>query len=193
MTITDAWSHVEDVLLGPEPDYDTAPEELDPLDRATADRYLRRVGKLDAEHDAEKEVVQAQIDELQRWLASRYEGYMDRRGWLSARLRRFHEALLAIDDRVKTVKLPAGEIKMRAQPDAWTIDAEAYLPWAKEHAPGTVRTVPASEAIDVRAVKEAFARTDVGAVTTEGEVVPGVTVATIEAKFSIVPNVAEPF
>lgn len=172
---------LDDVLLGQEPDYDET--EVADIDLATADRYLRRIVHLDDAYEADATIVNEQIAQLERWKAHRYEAYMSQRGWLSARLQRFHEAALSLDPRSKTIRLPAGELRMRAQQDALSIDGEQFIPWAKEHRPDTLREVPATYAVDVRTVRSALVNGFV--VDADGEVAPGVTVEPREPKFSI--------
>lgn len=193
MTATSARQDVADILLGEEPEWDDV--EVVDIDRTTADRYLRRIAHLDSAHLDEAAAVQAQVDELQRWLRARYEGYMAQRGWLSARLQRFHEALLSADPRIKTVKLPAGELRMRAQQPSWTFDALEFVPWAREHAPDLVRTIPESQAVDVAAAKKSLmvaewhdtdGATETNVVSLDGEAVPGVTIEQRDPKFSLV-------
>lgn len=181
MTITDL-PDLDEFLAGDEPDYDLEPDTVH-IDRATAERYVRRVAKLDADHAAETAAVQAEIDRLQQWLAGRYETYAAQRGWLTGVLRRFHEAILSVDPKAKTLHLPSGDLKMRVQQDALTVDGEQFIPWATEHRPDTLREIPATVAVDLRTVRAALVNGFI--VDADGEVAPGVTVEEREPKFTV--------
>lgn len=181
MTIAESWHDLETDLLGEEPDYDAEPPVE--IDRTVADRYLRRIAHLDAQQVADAEVAQAQIEQVQAWLARRYETHAAQRAWLSGVLRRFHEAVLTIDPKAKTIHLPAGDLKMRAQQDAVTVDGEQYLPWAEAHRPDTLRVIPETKAVDLRTVRAALVNGCV--IDADGEVAPGVTVEARGPKFSI--------
>lgn len=195
MTIAESWHDLEADLLGPEPDYDSEPPVE--LDRSTADRHLRRIAHLDARYAADKEVAEAQIEQVRAWLAGRYATYDAQRAWLHSTLRRFHEALLSIDPRAKTVKLPAGELKMRAQQPSWKFtDTAAFLAWAQENAPDVVRPpVPSEPSIDVNAAKKLLTQerrdehdkvvATVRGVTADGTRPPGLTVDDVDDKFSV--------
>lgn len=196
MTIAESWHDLEADLLGPEPDYDEAPPVE--IDRATADRYLRRIAKLDAQHQADREVADAQIEQVQAWRGARAATYMEQRAWLQGVLRRFHEALLAIDPKIKTVKLPAGELHMRGQQPSWTFtEADTFLAWAHVHLPVAVRPAPPTfPSIDVNAAKRALTKEItnergkvvdkvLGVVPDTMERPPGLKVEDVPDKFSV--------
>jgi len=78
------------------------------------------------------------------------------------------------DPKLKTVKLPHGTLKMRAQQPQYEYDEAQLLPWAKENLPEAV------------IVKESVAKTPVKKHIQEtGEVVPGVTIIERPEKFSV--------
>jgi hypothetical protein len=89
-------------------------------------------------------------------------------------LRDYFVGLRESDPKLKTLKLPHGALKMRAQQPQYEYDEDTLLPWAKENLPDAV------------VVKESVAKTPVKKRIQEtGEVVPGVLVMLRPEKFSV--------
>lgn len=90
-------------------------------------------------------------------------------------LRQYHDRILRSDPKAKTLSFPAGKLKARKAPDAWEINEEAFVPWARLHTLTEFYEVKTH--INRTALKKAFEAGPGGqAVTAEGELVPGVTV-----------------
>ena len=93
----------------------------------------------------------------------------------------------------KTLTFPGAVAKARAQQPVWTFDAATYLPWARTHAPTTVKSPPKpDDVVDVAAAKAVLQITGTGAGlvdTTTGAVIPapGVTVETRPDKLTVDP------
>lgn len=175
-------------FMGDEPDLTAVPEP--PQDAEDANRKLRRIAALRArlaEHDA---FHQAETRRLDEWL-DRVETPLRRQiRWLAEGLEMWHRAVLADDPTRKTISLPCGTLKARAQQPAWSFDDEVFIAWAVEHAPSLVRIPEPKPAVDRSATKQALGF-DPGvdgagwAVTAEGEVVPGVTVTVRPPSFTV--------
>lgn len=191
MTVAEAWTDLEDELLGEEPDYDSEPADLP--DTASVNRMLGRLAHVRRRAATDAEVAHAQIDQVQAWATGRAEMHQRQEAWLLATLRRYHEAVLALGG-TKTLDLPNGTLRARAGQPQWEIDAEAFVPWAL--------ALKADELLRVKidpskaAIKEAF---EVGplvsavdgapfdhhpALTPDGEIVPGITIAPAETNYS---------
>lgn len=176
---------LDEFMMGDEPDYDAEIEA--PRDADEVDRRLRRLAKVRAELlQVEKHAVR-QIDQVNAWAEARYDVLLGREAWLAEGLEMWHRAVLADDPSRKTISLPCGTLKARAQQPAWSFDDEVFCAWAKEHALDLVRVRLTP---DRAAAKQALGF-DPGvdgagwAVTGDGEVVPGVTVTVRPPAFSV--------
>lgn len=135
--IAESWHDLEAELLGPEPDYDTDPEPIGTADRDQANRHLARIAKLDAAIDADIEVAEAQIERTTAWLESRRTVHAAQRRWHEQILERYHRAVLSVDPRLKTIKLPNGTLRARAQQPEWEWedDGKVFGQWVWENRP----------------------------------------------------------
>lgn len=173
-------------LAGPDPDYDTDPEA--PLDADEANTRLRRLARIRAEIEAVEDQARTQIEQINAWAEHRYEVLHNRARWEREGLEMWHRAVLADDPSRKTISLPCGTLKARAQQPVWEFDDEAFIAWAAEHAPELVRVPEPKPAVDKTAAKKALIPDATGlglVVTAEGEVVPGVTVTPRPPSFTI--------
>lgn len=177
-------------LAGPDPDYDTDPEP--PQDADEANKRLRRLARIRAEIEAVEDQARTQIEQINAWAERRYEVLHNRARWEREGLEMWHRAVLADDPSRKTISLPCGTLKARAQQPVWEFDEPTFLAWAVEHAPDLVRIPVPKPAIEKVAVKKALVAVDplgegcgVHVVTAAGEVVPGVTVTVREPSFTV--------
>lgn len=169
-------------LAGPDPDYDADPEP--PQDADEANRRLRRLARIRADIAQVEETAARQIDQINAWAERRYEVLHARARWEQAGLEMWHRAVLADDPNRKTISLPCGTLKSRAQQPVWVFDDEVFCAWAKEHAPDLVRVRLSP---DRSAAKQEIVLLDDGRyITGTGEVVPGVTVEVRGPSFSVV-------
>lgn len=151
--LSEPWASLGDALLG-EPDYDDAPPELALADRDGANRHLGHIARLCRQEEIDAEVAAATLARLKAWVDERAAAIGTRIAYHEAILDRYHRAVLAIDPRLKTIKLPNGELRLRTQQPQWGFDADEFIPWAQEHLPGAVRTPEPEPMVDVKAAKD---------------------------------------
>lgn len=178
-----------DWLVGPDPDFDA--EVAPPADADEADRRLRLLAKVRREIAEVERHAADEIDRVNAWAESRYSVLHGRAQWLTDGLEMWHRAVLSEDPSRKSISLPCGTLKSRAQQPEWAFDDEVFLPWAEVHAPSLVRVPEPKPAVDRNAAKKALLTVEVGEgvhsiLTEEGEVVPGVTVTVRGPSFSVV-------
>ncbi len=83
----------------------------------------------------------------------------------------------------KSISTPWGTVKSRASADKWAVDEDQLLPWAKANLPEAVKV---KESISLTALKASAALTDDWVpVTTDGEMIPGVTVRPQGPSFTV--------
>lgn len=145
-----------------------------------------------------------ELARLTLWLEGQREQAEQASSFLAGLLRRYHEGRLAeqgidVHDvsrdewgkvRDKTIKLPAGELVARKGADEWLVDDDVLLAWAKANKRTDI-VRPRPDEVDRNAVKQAFIAAAGKAVTTDGDVVPGITVTEGELKFKVRPRVVD--
>jgi hypothetical protein len=187
------------VDLYPDDGGDAEPATI--LDLNEADRALRRLRKL-ADDEAEiLEVASALIDDTVAWRDDRLYGIERARAWVERSLEQWMRARHAETGR-KTVKLPAGELRLRAP--RWSVhsdDADASPELLKQLVEIDLSLVRIETSVArgaVTKVAEPGPRADVPvesgwqahlAVTVDGQVLPGVyLVRAVEDTFKAAPS-----
>lgn len=97
------------------------------------------------------------------------------------------------DDGRKSISLPTGKVATRQGSPKYTVDAEMFLPWARENAPHLIRV---KEEPSLSAIKEyvvaaddaPVATSDGVAITSDGEIVPGVHVSSSDVAVTVTPD-----
>jgi hypothetical protein len=185
---------LDEFLSGDEPDYTTEPAA--PVDMDQAERWLRHYRRLQTEADRALEVANAERARIDLWLSVELDRIGRQQAWFEQGLTQMHAAVLRVTPKAKTLRLPSGTLKARAQQPEWSIDDEpAFLTWAREHRPELVnQPVPPpakpakADAKKVLELTEPKARAGERVAVRDpqsGEVVPGVTVLIRGEAFSI--------
>ena len=176
-------------LAGDDPDFTAEPEA--PQDADVANRRLRQLAKVRSEIMQVQQEAAAEMARIEGWLHARLDVLEGRQQWLAEGLEMWHRAVLSGDPSRKTISLPCGTLKARAQQPVWEFDEPTFLAWAVEHAPDLVRVPEPKPQVEKAAAKKALIVTTiepgatVPALTAEGEVVPGVTVTARPPSFTV--------
>lgn len=152
-----------------------------------ADRNLRHLATLRRRMDRITALVDAEREKLDNYEAEQLFPLKKTEERLELGLAQYHRAVLARDGR-KTIELPHGVLKARAQQPVFEFDPEQFIPWAQENAPEMVRQPePPAPEVDRNAVKGAVGIQDDRdyAVDISGERIPGLTVTFREPKHTI--------
>lgn len=135
---------------------------------------LRKMARIKAEQKENNRVAQAEIDLIVSWRDEENEKLERSISFFESLLHEFFLQLRESDPKLKTMKLPHGTLKMRAQQPQYEYDEEILLSWAKENLPEAV------------VIKESIAKTPVKKHIQEtGELVPGVTIIERPEKFAV--------
>lgn len=195
-TTADIYDDLTDHLAGPEPDYTTDPGDHLAADDEEANRLLRHLARARRQADSINLVYDAEITRLEERRRSRLDKIERKADWLQQRLALWHQARLGADPAAKTIELPAGTLRSRAQQPEWRIDDERFLAWAAEHRPDLVSVPEPRPRPDRTAVKQALKLPDGHPGDTvapvdpaTGEVVPGVDVVIRDRKYDQEVNV----
>ena len=154
-----------------------APEERERFRIETKDQAiwaLRKIAQAKADQDENTRAAQAEIDRIAGWRNEENEKLQRSVSFFESLLHEYFMQLREDDPKLKTVKLPHGSLKMRAQQPEFQYDETQLLPWAKENLPDAV------------VVKVSVSKTPVKKHIKEtGEMVPGVTITERPEKFSV--------
>lgn len=160
-----------------EPQTEEERESFRIADEGAANWALRKLARIRAEQDKNRDLAQLEIDRVNAWLDEVNVQLGARAEFFEGHLIDYHRGLLAEDEKKKTIKLPAGTLKARKVPDNVEI-SDDFLEHAQVARPDLVRT---KYEVDRKAVKEAVLK--------DGEILPGVT--RIEGTTSYTVEVAQ--
>lgn len=199
---------METPILYPELDeqldiIDTHPEAAESSGMFTIDSLdlanwaLSKLAERDAVLAEKKAFAMRMQQRIADWVADEERRHEQRTRFLRSQLERWHRERLDADPEAKTVRLPAGELWVRKQPDQWAYTDEAeFLRWAEANGREDLirrRDPEPDKAAVKKALNPAEAEVDDTSVPVwdpeTGEAVPGITVAPGEVRFTARPYV----
>ena len=129
------------------------------------------------------DALRQDIEGVQAWQKEQNEAIEKDASYFLVGLEAWHRKQYEEDSDIKTIKLPFGQLKIRAQQPEYIRDETKLLAWAKVSRPDDVKT---KETADWATIKKSVVVKDGMAVdTTTGEVVDGVQVVEREPKFEV--------
>jgi len=146
---------------------------------------LRKIAKVERERKEAREVAQAELSRIKEWLEEEERKADKAREHLDHLLEDYHMRQLEENPKAaKTIKLPHGTLKMRAQQPLFDRDDLAIKAWAKDNKPAVL--VPQDPKLDWAGLKKQLTIAGEKAIDKEtGEVVPGITVEERGPKFTV--------
>jgi phage host-nuclease inhibitor protein Gam len=167
--------------------------KVDSLDRANwavarIGQHRGRLAEVERSAAAEQQRLADQSERVSAWLADETAQVDASCRFLAAALERYHQDRLDEDPKRKTIKLLAGELHARKQPDTWDINVGEFIAWAEANGRDdlVVRPPAPDPRPDRLAVKKLFKVANQGAVDpTTGQVVDGIVVVIGEDKFTV--------
>jgi hypothetical protein len=154
-------------------------------DKEQAIWALRKIAIIERVRKEAREAAQAEIKRIQDWLADEEKRADQDRAYLDELLEQYHRAVLKDNPKLKTIKLPHGELQIRKQQPEYLKEDSALAVYVKTNRPELL--IPQEPKVDWSTLKKSLQATDDGrAVDTEtGEIVPGVSITERPAKFQI--------
>ena len=141
---------------------------------------MRKLRSLRAKQNANKEIAEAEIARINQWLESVNKTIENDTEYFVAQLTGYaYKVRLNPDDPRKSIVLPHGKISTRRSARKWSVDADIFLPWARNSAPDLIRV---KEEPALSKIKESYVDSVVQnanvlqVVTKDGEIVPGLTI-----------------
>lgn len=160
--------------------------------KSNANKAVWKIGRIEGDLAEDEALYRAELARLDAWITDRRLRAERAIEFLTTLTAGYHAILLEQDPKRKTVKLPAGDLVARKQPDVWAVDDADYLiEWAKQSGWGEVVRQRDPE-VDRAALKKTFHVAPGGSVIApDGERVPGVTVTPGEIRYVAKPRVVD--
>jgi hypothetical protein len=172
-------------LAGDTPQWDEPPAP--PAGTVAASGMLRSLDRLRRQLAEARETAAGEHARVDEWLRAVTERVTAQTAWLETALALYHQHCLLEDPARKTIDLPAGTLKARAQQPEWQFDPDKFVTWAALNDPTLLRRRPApAPEIDKTKAKTVLADhvKDGRVVTAAGEIVPGVAVVERGRKYT---------
>ncbi len=144
---------------------------------------LRKIAGIERGRAEAKAAAQLEISRIQEWLADEEKRADQARGYLDFLLEDYHRRQLLENPKAKTIKLPLGDLQLRAQQPEIIKDEKLLLDWADKNRPEFVKQEPTLEWGELKKVLKFENGKAIDPVL--GEVVTAITVNERPAKFSI--------
>lgn len=159
-------------------------------DDDTAQRLLRSIARNTHERDRIRRNAAAEIDRIQAKALADEKPLTDSIEWAENELEGYLRRLRQSDPKLKTYKLPGGNLTVRAGRSRTVVnDSPAFVEWALSAAPAALKIEPL---VSVLTPSHGFVRTDEGViVNADGEVVPGVEVITGDESYGVTLNTGD--
>lgn len=155
-------------------------------DDSAAQWALRTLASYHSERDRIRRNAQAEVERIQTKALADEKPIAAKIEWLTNELTGYHRRLLAADPKLKTYKLPGGNLVHRKGRTSTVVnDAEEFTRWALET--GTVAALKMTPQVSALTPAHGFARTDDGVIVfaKDGEIVPGVSVVTGDDSYTV--------
>lgn len=168
---------VETIIIGGKPRFQIETKEH-------AIWALRKIAAIERARKEAQEAAQAEICRMQDWLAGEEKRADQAREYLDQLLEEYHRKQLEENPKAKTIKLPHGELRFRAQQPEFYRDENTIKAWAKENRPDVL--IPQDPKLDWTGLKKVIRIVDGKALDPNtGEIIPGITIVERQPKFQI--------
>jgi len=147
-------------------------------------RHLKQKKKENKEFaETEIKAIQKEIDEVNEWLESENESLDNDIEYMEGMLRVYAEQLKEDDPKLKTHKLPFGQLQFRKQRDKWKYDNDKLLEFVEKNLKDTIKI---KKKVDKRKLKKKIRVVGSKTVVADtGEVVEGIEVTERGEKFKV--------
>jgi phage host-nuclease inhibitor protein Gam len=154
-------------------------------DLGSATWAMRKLAHIKAQEKQIHDTACAEIERIEAWDAAEHKRLDGEAMFFESHLIDYHQRLIAEDPKAKTVRLPHGQLKCRAQQPEWTKDEDKLLEWAKAADPTNL--VEIKESARWAEIKKRLSVLPDGSAVdvNSGEIVPGVLALEQPPKFSV--------
>lgn len=135
---------------------------------------MKKIAQAKKSQDENTQAGKTEILRIYDWIDKENQQIQTSINFFEALLREYFFKIKEADPKLKTIKLPHGELRVRSQQPDYQIDDTLLIPWAKDNLPEAVQ------------VKESILKTPIKNYIKEtGEILPGVTIEQRPDKFSV--------
>lgn len=144
---------------------------------------LRKLKKITNEQKEIADTAAEEIGRIRTWQSGEEKRLQGEMAYFEGLLTDYHRRLLEDNPKAKTVKLPHGVLKARAQQPEFVRDESALLTWIKAQRPEFVVTKESADWAGLKKIAVAAGSSLVDPAS--GEIIGGVTVVERPDKFSV--------
>ncbi len=99
----------------------------------------RKLARIESKRAEIKATAEREIARIQEWAMSETQRLDEEAEFFTALLDAYHRRVIADDPKAKTITLPYGVLKLRAQQPEYIRDDRQLLPWVEANKPDCVR------------------------------------------------------
>jgi len=143
---------------------------------------MRKISTIDRGIAEVDKAADAEVERVNTWRAEEIKRISSQRGFFEGLLEGYHRRIMAENPKKKTIKLPHGQLQIRAQKPEFIKDDKKIIEWAEKEMPAIVTKEPK---LDWGTLKDSLKIVENIAMTSQGEVVPGITVVPRGDKFNV--------
>lgn len=151
---------------------------------------LRKLTQIRGKQEEIKTTAEREITRVQDWSFSETQKLEQEAEFFVHLLESYHRRVIAQDPKAKTITLPHGTLKLRAQQPEISRDDGKLLPWVETNHPALVRVKKETDWVKLKAVVQFAPDPDrphflIAVDSQTGERVPGVEALERPAKFAV--------
>lgn len=178
-------SALEEHLLGAVklPEGEEERQRFQITDNGGAVWALRKLAKIQRQAAEIKATADAEVFKVKAWEQDELQKLQHDVDYFNGLLEAYHRRLVESDPDRRTIKLPGGELQIRAQQPEWRLDEATFLSWAKANRPDLVRVKEEPDKATLKKVAKIVEDLAVDPAT--GEAIPGVQIIPQPAKFYV--------
>jgi phage host-nuclease inhibitor protein Gam len=143
---------------------------------------MRKIANIDLSVEEVNKAADAEIERINAWRDEEVRIISSQRKFFEGLLEGYHRRIMAENPKKKTIKLPHGQLQIRAQKPDFIRDDEKIIKWAEKEMPKVVIRKPK---LDWSALKDSLKVDGSMAFSSNGEIIPGITVVPRGDKFNI--------
>jgi phage host-nuclease inhibitor protein Gam len=98
----------------------------------SANWCLRKIRALKAEIKDNARIAQEEVERIQKWLKNVNEPLENSISYFEGLLETYHREIYVEDPKLKTIKLPHGTLKLRAQQPEFKLDEQVFLEYLRK-------------------------------------------------------------
>ena len=143
---------------------------------------MRKISTIDQGIEEIDKAADAEVERVNTWRAEEIKRISSQRSFFEGLLEGYHRRIMADNPKQKTIKLPHGQLQIRAQQPEFVRDDKKIIEWADKEMPAVITREPK---LDWGTLKDSLKIVENMAMTSQGEVIPGITVVPRGDKFSV--------